>query len=82
MTGPETNETAETSLFTKIIDGDIPGRFVWADDVCVAFATIEASWFSDWTCPICTSTCFRCIRPLISRRHRRARPAATNSMRR
>ena len=41
MTGPETNETAETSLFTKIIDGDIPGRFVWADDVCVAFATIE-----------------------------------------
>ncbi|GEL95234.1 HIT family protein [Cellulomonas composti] len=28
------------TLFTKIIDGDIPGRFVWADDVCVAFATI------------------------------------------
>ena len=24
-----------------IIKGEIPGRFVWADDVCVAFATIE-----------------------------------------
>lgn len=29
------------TLFTKIIDGEIPGRFVWADDVCVAFLTIE-----------------------------------------
>ncbi len=28
------------TLFTKIIDGEIPGRFVWADEVCVAFATI------------------------------------------
>jgi diadenosine tetraphosphate (Ap4A) HIT family hydrolase len=28
------------TLFTKIIDGEIPGRFVWADDVAVAFATI------------------------------------------
>jgi diadenosine tetraphosphate (Ap4A) HIT family hydrolase len=28
------------TLFTKIIDGEIPGRFVWADDVVVAFATI------------------------------------------
>jgi len=28
------------TLFTRIIDGEIPGRFVWADDVCVAFATI------------------------------------------
>jgi len=28
------------TLFTRIIDGDIPGRFVWADDVAVAFATI------------------------------------------
>ena len=30
-----------STLFTKIINGEIPGRFVWADDVCVAFATIE-----------------------------------------
>lgn len=29
-----------TTLFTKIIDGEIPGRFVWADDACVAFTTI------------------------------------------
>ncbi|MEZ0448943.1 HIT family protein [Cellulomonas sp. ICMP 17802] len=29
-----------TTLFTKIIDGEIPGRFVWADDVAVAFGTI------------------------------------------
>lgn len=30
-----------STIFTKIINGEIPGRFVWADDVCVAFATIE-----------------------------------------
>ena len=29
------------SLFTRIIDGDIPGRFVWKDETCVAFLTIE-----------------------------------------
>jgi len=29
-----------STLFTKIIDGDIPGRFVWKDDDCVAFLTI------------------------------------------
>lgn len=28
------------SLFTRIIDGDIPGRFVWRDDRAVAFLTI------------------------------------------
>ena len=28
------------SLFTRIIDGEIPGRFVWTDDRCVAFLTI------------------------------------------
>ena len=31
----------EPSVFTRILNGEIPGRFVWADDVCVAFATIE-----------------------------------------
>jgi diadenosine tetraphosphate (Ap4A) HIT family hydrolase len=30
-----------TTLFTQIIDGRIPGRFVWADDIAVAFLTIE-----------------------------------------
>lgn len=29
------------SLFTKIISGDIPGRFVWSDETCVVFLTIE-----------------------------------------
>ena len=29
------------SLFTRIIEGEIPGRFVWKDDQCVAFLTIE-----------------------------------------
>ncbi|WP_454049491.1 HIT family protein [Cellulomonas sp. Marseille-Q8402] len=29
-----------STLFTRIIDGEIPGRFVWADDRAVAFATI------------------------------------------
>jgi diadenosine tetraphosphate (Ap4A) HIT family hydrolase len=28
------------SLFTRIIDGEIPGRFVWSDDRCVGFLTI------------------------------------------
>ncbi|WP_226344980.1 HIT family protein [Agilicoccus flavus] len=28
------------TLFSKIIDGEIPGRFVWADERCVAFLTI------------------------------------------
>lgn len=29
-----------STLFSKVIAGDIPGRFVWADDVAVAFLTI------------------------------------------
>ena len=29
-----------TSIFTRIIDGELPGRFVWRDDVCVAFLSI------------------------------------------
>lgn len=28
------------TLFSRIIAGELPGRFVWADDVCVAFTTI------------------------------------------
>jgi histidine triad (HIT) family protein len=30
-----------STIFTKIIDGDIPGRFVWRDDEIVAFLTIN-----------------------------------------
>jgi diadenosine tetraphosphate (Ap4A) HIT family hydrolase len=29
-----------STLFTRIIAGEIPGRFVWADDRAVAFGTI------------------------------------------
>jgi histidine triad (HIT) family protein len=29
------------TLFTHIIDGEIPGRFVWRDDRCVAFLSIH-----------------------------------------
>ena len=28
------------SVFTRIIDGELPGRFVWRDDRAVAFLTI------------------------------------------
>ena len=28
------------TIFTKIIDGELPGTFVWRDDVCVAFLSI------------------------------------------
>lgn len=30
----------DMTLFENIIDGKIPGRFVYADDACVVFATI------------------------------------------
>ena len=29
------------SIFTRIIDGELPGRFVWKDEQAVAFLTIE-----------------------------------------
>jgi histidine triad (HIT) family protein len=28
------------TLFTKIIDGELPAHFVWKDDVCVGFLSI------------------------------------------
>lgn len=30
-----------TTLFSKIIDGEIPAQFVWQDQRCVAFAVID-----------------------------------------
>ena len=30
-----------SSVFTKIITGDLPGHFVWKDDTCVAFLSIN-----------------------------------------
>ena len=29
------------TVFTRIIDGEIPGTFVWRDDQCVAFLSIN-----------------------------------------
>jgi histidine triad (HIT) family protein len=29
------------TLFTRIINGEIPGRFVWRDERCVAFTSIH-----------------------------------------
>ena len=29
------------TIFTRIIDGEIPGTFVWRDDHCVAFMSIN-----------------------------------------
>lgn len=29
------------TVFTRIIDGEIPGTFVWKDDACVAFLSIN-----------------------------------------
>ncbi len=31
----------ESTLFTKIIQGQVPGTFVYRDDLCVAFMTIN-----------------------------------------
>lgn len=33
------------SIFTRIIDGDIPGTFVWRDEHCVAFLSINPMAF-------------------------------------
>ena len=30
-----------TTIFTRIIEGELPGRFVWRDDQCVAFLSIN-----------------------------------------
>ena len=32
---------SEKTIFKRIIDGEIPGRFVWQDDVCVAFLDVR-----------------------------------------
>lgn len=30
-----------TTIFSRIIDGELPGRFVWRDDRCAAFLSIN-----------------------------------------
>ena len=29
-----------STVFTKVINGEIPGRFIWADETCVGFLSI------------------------------------------
>lgn len=29
------------TIFTRILDGELPGRFVWRDDTCAAFLSIN-----------------------------------------
>ncbi|MEL7209601.1 MAG: diadenosine tetraphosphate hydrolase, partial [Actinomycetota bacterium] len=30
-----------STIFTRIIDGELPGHFVWRDERCVAFLSIN-----------------------------------------
>jgi len=32
---------SDPTIFSRIIAGELPGRFVWRDDVCVAFLSIN-----------------------------------------
>jgi diadenosine tetraphosphate (Ap4A) HIT family hydrolase len=34
-------DPAMPTIFTRIIQGELPGRFVWRDDTCVAFLSIN-----------------------------------------
>lgn len=36
-----TTLTGMATLFTKIIDGQIPGQLLWKDDVCAVFLDVE-----------------------------------------
>src|SRR5699024_4189064 len=39
---PSTTRTrGMATIFSRIIAGEIPGRFLWSDEACVAFLTIE-----------------------------------------
>src|SRR5690606_36648157 len=40
-TGPAYDPGPMPTVFTKIIQGELPGRFVWRDDRCVAFLSIN-----------------------------------------
>lgn len=35
------HDGAMSTVFTKIIEGRVPGRFAWADETCVVFASIN-----------------------------------------
>ena len=39
-TTPDTSPAPEPSVFTRIIEGELPGDFVWRDEEVVAFMTL------------------------------------------
>jgi len=41
MAAARREEANVATLFTRIINGEIPGHFVWRDDRCVAFLSIH-----------------------------------------
>ena len=46
------------TIFTQIIDGDIPGRFIWQDDKCVAFlASTRCLMGTPWWSHVKKSIC-------------------------
>ncbi len=40
MDNPSSEPAPEPSVFTRVINGELPGRFVWRDDLVVAMLTI------------------------------------------
>jgi diadenosine tetraphosphate (Ap4A) HIT family hydrolase len=40
LLGCDVSEEIVSTLFSRVIQGEIPGRFVWRDERCVAFLTI------------------------------------------
>src|SRR6476659_2930461 len=38
---PPAYDPTMATIFTRIINGELPGRFVWRDDRCVAFLSIN-----------------------------------------
>lgn len=46
---PSSGLTIEYATFTKIIDGDLPGRFVWRDERCTSFLSMLAYLAQDGT---------------------------------
>lgn len=41
MPSPDSSTAKAPSIFTRIIHGELPGRFVWRDEHCVALMTIN-----------------------------------------
>ena len=38
---PQIRSGGVPTIFTRIIDGELPGQFVWSDDRCVVFLSIN-----------------------------------------